>query len=125
MIAANWDEIPDEEARPGIRRRGFGNDDCLLVYNECRPGMALRPHSHDFDQIAMITRGRAVFHVGDAGHEVGPGSVLLIRAGEEHYIEPVGDETVHNIDVFVPLREDYRHLVAWMDDAAEDGTLAG
>lgn len=115
MHATTWSDIPDEEARPGIRRRGFGTDDCLLVYNECSPGMTLRPHSHDFDQIAMITRGRAIFHVGDADEQVGPGSVLLIPAGTEHYIEPIGDEVVHNIDVFVPLREDYRHLVAWMD----------
>lgn len=119
MRVARWDEIPEEEPRPGVRRRGFGNDDCLLVYNECEPGMTLRPHRHDFAQIAMITRGEAIFHVGDCDTRVGPGSILLIPADVEHYIEPVGDETVHNIDVFVPLREDYRHLLAWMegDDA--------
>jgi quercetin dioxygenase-like cupin family protein len=118
MVASNWTEIPDEEARPGIRRKGFGNDQCLLVYNECQPGMALRPHSHDFDQIAMITQGEAIFHVGDEEHRVGPGGILLIPAGAEHYIEPVGEETVHNIDVFAPMREDYRHLLAWMGDDA-------
>lgn len=115
MHAARWDEIPGEEARPGVRRRGFGHEDCLLVYNECDPGMVLRPHRHDFDQIAMILGGEAVFHVGEHDERVGPGSVLLIPAGVEHYIEPIGDETVHNIDVFVPLRDDYRHLLAWMD----------
>jgi quercetin dioxygenase-like cupin family protein len=123
MRATRWSDIPDEEARPGIRRRGFGTEDCLLVYNECSPGMTLRPHSHDFDQIAMITRGRAIFHAGDAEEEVGPGSVLLIPAGTEHYIEPIGEEVVHNIDVFVPLREDYRHLLAWMRDA-DAGSVA-
>ncbi len=115
----NWDRIPDEEARPGIRRKGFGNEDCLLVYNECTPGMELKPHSHDFDQIGMITAGRALFHLDDSAEEVGPGSVFLIPAGVEHYIEPVGDEVVHNIDVFVPLREDYRHLLDWMREEAE------
>lgn len=115
MIAVNWDDLPDEEARPGIRRKAFGTDDCLLVYNVCQPGMELRPHSHDFDQIAMFTRGRAIFHVDDVDHEVGPGTILLVPAGAEHYIEPIGDEAVHNIDVFTPMREDYRHLVEWMD----------
>ena len=122
MYAVNWSDIPDEEARPGVRRRGFGTDECLLVYNECQPGMKLRPHEHDFDQIAMITRGHAIFHVGGSDERVGPGSVMLIPAGVEHYIEPVGDEAVHNIDVFVPLREDYRHLVDWMaEQPAEEG----
>lgn len=116
MTAARWEEIPDEEVRPGVRRRGFGTKDMLLVLNEAQPGMELRPHSHDFDQIAMITAGTAIYHVSGTPHEVGPGSVLLVPAGAEHYIEPTGDETVHNIDVFAPARGDYLHLLEWMRD---------
>jgi quercetin dioxygenase-like cupin family protein len=112
--AARWDEIPDEPVRPGVRRRGFGTKDVILVLNECRPGMDLRPHSHEFDQIAMITKGRALYHVDGEPNEVGPGSVLLIPAGAEHYIEPLGEEAVENIDVFAPAREDYLHLIEWM-----------
>ena len=114
MKAVHWGEIPDERVRPGVRRRAFGTKDVLLVLNECEPGMDLRPHSHDFDQIAMITKGRAIYHVGDDANEVGPGSVMLIPAGVEHYIEPVGDEVVENIDVFAPARDDYLHLLEWM-----------
>jgi quercetin dioxygenase-like cupin family protein len=100
-----------------VRRRGFGTHSALLVMNECEPGMELRPHTHEFDQIALITAGRAIYHIGDDGNEVGPGSVMLIPAGVKHYIEPVGGETVHNIDVFAPAREDYLHLLDWMDGA--------
>jgi quercetin dioxygenase-like cupin family protein len=113
-MKATWDEIPDEPVRPGITRRAFGTKEVMLVMNHCQPGMALRPHSHDFDQIALIVRGHAVYHVGDVGHEVGPGSLLLIPAGQEHYIEPTGDETVENIDVFAPARADSLHLLEWM-----------
>jgi quercetin dioxygenase-like cupin family protein len=113
MKAIRWDDIPREQVRPGVHRRGFGTDDVLLVMNECEPGMDVRPHSHDFDQIALITKGRAIYHIGDDHNEVGPGSIMLIPAGVEHYIEPTGDEVVHNIDVFAPAREDYRHLLAW------------
>jgi quercetin dioxygenase-like cupin family protein len=114
MPAFTWDEIPDEPVRPGIRRRGFGNEDVILVLNHCEPGMEPRPHSHDFDQIAMITKGRAIYHIGDEQNEVGPGSIMLIPAGVEHYIEPTGEETVENIDVFAPARTDYLHLLEWM-----------
>ncbi len=114
MKAVRWDEIPGEQVRPGVYRRGFGTRQALLVMNECEPGMDLRPHSHDFDQIALITKGRAIYHVGDDANEVGPGSVMLIPAGVEHYIEPVGDEVVENIDVFAPARDDYLHLLEWM-----------
>ncbi len=114
MKAMRWEDIPSESVRPGVRRRGFGTKDVLLVLNECEPGMELRPHSHDFDQIAMITSGRAVYHVGDEPNDVGPGSVLLVPAGVEHYIEPIGDEVVENVDVFAPARDDYLHLLEWM-----------
>lgn len=117
MKAVRWEDVPSEAVRPGVRRRGFGTRDALLVLNECEPGMELRPHSHDFDQIALITAGTAVYHVGDEPNEVGPGSLLLIPAGVEHYIEPLGEEVVQNIDVFAPARADYLHLLEWMDDA--------
>jgi quercetin dioxygenase-like cupin family protein len=114
MPATTWDDIPDEPVRPGVRRRGFGTDDVMLVMNHCEPGMTVRPHRHEFPQIAMIVAGRAIYHVGSEPNEVGPGSILLIPAGVEHYIEPVGDETVQNIDVFAPARDDYQHLLEWM-----------
>jgi quercetin dioxygenase-like cupin family protein len=113
-VKVQWDDVPSEPVRPGVRRRGFGTRDVLLVLNECEPGMDLRPHSHEFDQIALITKGRAIYHIGDEANEVGPGSVMLIPGRVEHYIEPVGDEVVENIDVFAPAREDYLHLIEWM-----------
>lgn len=116
MTAVRWEDIPGEEVRPGVRRRGFGTEDVLLVMNECRPGMQLKPHKHDFDQIAMITSGTAIYHVDGIAHEVGPGSILLVPAGAEHYIEPTGDEPVMNLDVFSPAREDYLHLLGWMKE---------
>jgi mannose-6-phosphate isomerase-like protein (cupin superfamily) len=122
--AVSWDEIPSEEVRPGVRRRGFGTDDVLLVMNECRPGMELRPHAHEFDQIALIVSGTAIYHVGDDHDEVGPGSVLLVPAGVEHYIEPTGSEPVMNLDVFAPARADYRHLLAWMRERGLAGEPA-
>jgi quercetin dioxygenase-like cupin family protein len=116
MGSVNWADIPDEAVRPGVRRRGFGTQDCLLVMNECTPGMDLRPHVHDFDQIAMILAGRANYYVDGEPSAMGPGSVLLIPAGKEHYIEPLGEQVVQNIDVFTPCRDDLRHLLTWMGD---------
>ena len=117
MPAYTWDDIPDEPVRPGVRRRAFGTDDVMLVMNHCEPGMEPRPHSHDFDQIALITKGRAIYHIGDEDNDVGPGSIMLIPAGVEHWIEPTGNETVHNIDVFAPARSDYAHLLEWMQSS--------
>ena len=116
MKAVRWEELPEEDVRPGVTRRAIGTREVLLVMNECRPGMDLRPHSHDFDQLALIISGEAIYHVGDDHNEVGPGSVMLVPAGVEHYIEPTGPEPVLNLDVFAPAREDYLHLLDWMPE---------
>lgn len=116
MKAVDWDSIPSEVVRPGVKRRAFGSRDVLLVMNDCEPGMDLKPHSHPFDQIALIVEGRAIYHVGDVANEMSAGSVVFVPAGVEHYIEPLGDEVVKNLDVFAPAREDYLHLLEWMQD---------
>jgi quercetin dioxygenase-like cupin family protein len=115
MPAYNWDEIPGELARPGIRRRGFGTKDMMVVRNECQPGLEVRPHSHAFGKIAMVTKGRAVYYLDDEPYQVGPDSVILIPAGAVHYFEPLGDEVFEIIDVFAPAREDYLHLLDWSE----------
>jgi len=85
------------------------------VMNELTPGMKLFPHVHeDFDQIATIVSGTAIYHVNGVGYPVGPGSLILIPAGQPHHIEPTGTEKVLNLDVFGPARSDLIHLLDWM-----------
>ncbi len=121
ITVSNWNNIADEFVRKGVRRKGFGTDNVLLVMNELERGMDLAPHTHEFDQIALIIEGEANYHIAGTPHAVKPGSVLLIPAGEEHYIEPTGDGKVLNLDVFGPARQDLRHLADWMNARAADG----
>ena len=119
-VAANWESIPSEMVRHGVSRKAFGTDDVILVMNEVEPEIEVAPHKHDdFDQIATIVEGNAVYHVGDVAHEVGPGSLLFIPAGVMHYIEPTGEGRVLNMDVFAPARADYAHLLEWMKEGAD------
>jgi mannose-6-phosphate isomerase-like protein (cupin superfamily) len=114
-VVTTWDAIPSEQVRPGVSRRAVGTKDAICVLNRIEPEMEPAPHVHeDFDQFAFILSGRAVYYLGETGHEVGPGAVMLIPAGVRHWIEPVGDEPVDNLDVFAPARTDYLHLLDWM-----------
>ncbi len=111
----NWDEIPSELARPGVTRRAYATDGAMLVRNEVTEGLEVRPHSHDFDQVAMILEGRCDFFLDREAHPMGPGDLLLVPAGVEHYIV-VTDGPCINIDLFVPPRADYAHLLAYLDE---------
>jgi mannose-6-phosphate isomerase-like protein (cupin superfamily) len=66
----------------------------------------------------MISRGRAIYHIGDEHNEVGPGPIMLIPASVERYIEPLGSKVVENIDAFAPARDDYLHLCGGCVDRA-------
>ena len=113
-----------EHVRDGVRRAAFGNDAAMLVMNELSPGMAVVPHAHDFDQIALVLDGAVRFDL-DGRHEVvRAGEVLLIRAGVRHAGEVVGTTPALNLDVFAPARQDYRHLLAWMKDADADASAS-
>jgi quercetin dioxygenase-like cupin family protein len=108
-----WDELPTEDVRPGVKRAGFRGDDVLLVMNWLQPGMQTNPHRHPFEQIVYIVSGKMRFVVGGEAIEAGAGSVIRVPPDVEHYGEPIGDEPVLNLDVFSPFREDYRHLVEY------------
>jgi len=121
-VVTTWDAVPSEAVRPGVSRRGFGTAEVICVMNEIQPDMVPAPHVHEgFDQLAFIVSGQAIYHIGDVGHEVGPGAAMLIPAGQPHWIEPAGDEPIQNLDVFAPMRDDYRHLLSWMDQVGTDG----
>ena len=109
----NWNDLLRETVRPGVERAGFRGEDVLLVMNWLEPGMDVNPHSHPFEQVVHIVQGRVRFHVGDETFEAGPGSLIRIPPDVTHYAEPIGDEPALNLDVFSPIRDDYRHLVEY------------
>ena len=110
-----WDEIPGEQVRRGVTRRGYSTDEVMLMWNVVEEGMELKPHSHeDFDQLVCIFAGRCNYYVDGEPHEMGPGSMMLVPAGAEHYIEPL-ESPCANLDVFVPPRADYEPSLAWIE----------
>ena len=120
-VLYNWNDLPREAVREGVERCGFRGEDVLLVMNWLEPGMDINPHSHPFEQVVCIVQGHVRFHVGDEVFEAGPGSFIRIPPDVVHYGEPIGDEPALNLDVFAPIRDDYRHLVDYQDpDFAED-----
>ena len=109
----NWNELKREVVRPGVERVGFRGGNVMCVMNWLKPGMQVRPHSHPFEQLVLIVQGHVRFHVDGEAVEAGPGSMIRIPPDAVHYAEPIGEEVVLNLDVFAPLRDDYRHLVEY------------
>ena len=71
------------------------------------PGHAPLPHSHEHEQIVYIISGRVRFTVGDDVAEVGPGDVLLVPPGVQHFAETIGSEPAVDLSIFTPRRDEY------------------
>ena len=115
-----WSQLPMEDVRKGVKRAGFRGEQVLMVMNWLEPGMDVNPHSHPFEQLVYIVQGRIKFTIGDDVIEAGPGSVIRIPPDVVHCGEPLGDEPVLNLDVFSPIREDYRHLTDYQEGDFSD-----
>jgi quercetin dioxygenase-like cupin family protein len=109
----NWNTLPREFVRQGVERCGFRGENVICVMNWVSPGMQIRPHSHTFEQLVVIVEGRVNYHVGDQVFECGPGSMLRVPPNVVHYVEPLGDQVALNLDIFAPIRDDYKHLVEY------------
>ncbi len=109
----NWNTLPREFVRNGIERAGFRGEDVIMVMNWVEPNIQVNPHQHTFEQLAICIQGRFNYHVGDEVFEMTPGSLLRVPPNTLHYVEPIGDEVALNLDVFAPIRDDYRHLAAY------------
>lgn len=110
----NWDEMPAESPRPGVSRRAYATDRVMLVRNVLQADLEVRPHSHDFDQLVYIVEGRCNFVIEGTEHPMGPGDMMLVPAGAEHFAV-VTEAPCVNIDFFTPPRADYAHLVSYLE----------
>jgi quercetin dioxygenase-like cupin family protein len=109
----DWNTLPREFVRKGIERCGFRGEDVVVVMNWVEPNITVNPHKHTFEQLAFCIQGEFNYHVGDEVFHMTPGCMLRVPPGTMHFVEPIGTETALNLDIFAPIRDDYKHLVEY------------
>lgn len=99
-----------EDMRPGVRRMAVETPDMTVLVNELQVGMDINPHRHpDLAQLAWIVEGTVDYYIDGEAHRMGPGSMILVPPGAEHYSIPI-EGPVLNVDLFAPRREDISYL---------------
>ena len=114
----NWQDIPERNLRRGLSQKVFRGNNVLVGYNTLNPGMQSSPHSHVYEQIFMLLKGRVRLHVGDEVHQMEEGSVIRIPPNVEHWAEAPdeADGPAINMDIWTPLRPDYSEFTAYQTD---------
>lgn len=74
---------------------------------EMQPGATIPLHCHPHEQVGMITAGQAEFTIGGETRRVNAGDRYHIPGDVPHTITALG-EHVSALDVFYPIRDEYR-----------------
>jgi len=92
---------------PGVTVRTCAAERMMMSLAEFEPNAVVEEHSHPHEQVGMVLKGRAVFFIGGEQKTLGPGDIFRIPGGVPHRVVAL-DEPVQALDIFYPIREDYR-----------------
>jgi quercetin dioxygenase-like cupin family protein len=95
------------ELAPGVRMRPLFGDGAMLNLLEFEPRATVAPHAHPHEQLGLLLEGSLVLAIEGVEHRLEPGDAYQIEGGVEHAAW-TADEGCRVLDVFQPVREDYR-----------------
>jgi quercetin dioxygenase-like cupin family protein len=92
---------------PGVEIRATSGDGLMISVVNLEPGSVVEEHAHPHEQMGLMVSGRAVFTIGGVTRLIGPGDVWRIPGGVPHKVVALDGPAVA-LDVFHPVRDDYR-----------------
>jgi quercetin dioxygenase-like cupin family protein len=95
------------ELAPGVRMQPLFGEGAMLNLLDFQPNARVPEHSHPHEQLGMVVEGELVLQIDGVPHRLRPGAAYQIPGGVPHgaWTE---DERCRVLDVFQPVREDYR-----------------
>jgi quercetin dioxygenase-like cupin family protein len=104
---ATFAELADFAIAPGVRARPLFGDRLMFNLLDFEPGAVVPLHHHPHEQLGLVLSGDLVF-VREGGEQLlGPEAVYAIPGGVSHEGR-AGESGCRALDVFHPIREDYR-----------------
>lgn len=103
----HFDHIPPFELVEGVTGRPLFGKGVMVNLIELEPGSVVPLHSHPHEQLGVVLRGVQVLVVDGVEHQLGPMDGYVLPGGVEHSAH-CGPEGATVIDIFQPIREDYR-----------------
>lgn len=98
--------LEPRELIPGHSGRFIHSEHTTHVYWDISDGAELPEHSHPHEQIVNVLEGRYELTVDGVRHVLEGGDVLLIPGGATH--SGRAHSRCRILDVFSPVREEYR-----------------
>lgn len=106
----NIKNIIPKELASGITGHYAHGDKVTFGYVELKKGSSIPLHNHINEQITYIIEGQLDMVIGGEAYSLTDGMYLVIHANVPHSAVAITDCKV--IDVFGPVREDYKSMAA-------------
>lgn len=95
-----------KEPVEGFKGRFVHSANMTFGYWDIEAGAALPEHAHPHEQVTTVIEGEFELTVDGEAKMLGPGSVVIIPSHVSHSGKSITNSRI--IDVFYPVREDYR-----------------
>ncbi len=92
---------------PGVEIQTTSGDQLMLSVVNLEPGSIVPEHAHPHEQMGMMISGKLEFTIGGVTRIVEPGDLWRIPGNVPHSVRTLEGPAVA-LDVFHPIREDYR-----------------
>ncbi len=106
MGLVNLNELPALEIAPGIVGRIVTADTFTVAHVSIKKGAPLPEHAHYHEQVVNVIEGELELTVAGTPHVLKSGKVMVLAPNVPHSGKALTDVNV--IDVFHPVREDFR-----------------
>jgi len=101
------DDVPSFLLAEGVSGRPLFGDRAMINLIEFEPDAVVPLHSHPHEQLGIVLRGMQALVVDGEAHELGPMEAYVLP-GEVEHSAYCGPEGATVLDVFTPVREEYR-----------------
>jgi quercetin dioxygenase-like cupin family protein len=95
------------DVAPGVRAYALFGEGAMLNLVDLEPGAEVELHSHPHEQLGIVFSGEVTMTIDGEDHLLGPDDAYAIPGGVVHGAR-AGADGCRVLDVFRPIREDYR-----------------
>jgi quercetin dioxygenase-like cupin family protein len=92
---------------PGVSIATCTAEKMMLSHVTMEPGAIVAEHQHPHEQVGMVLEGTADFFIGAEHKLMRKGDMYRIPGNVKHRVVAL-EEGLKALDIFFPLREDYR-----------------
>ena len=103
----SFDDVSPFVLAEGVTGRPLFGEGAMLNLIDLAPGAVVPLHSHEHEQLGMVLAGTLVLIVGGVEHPLGTMEGFVLPGEVEHGAR-CGPDGATVLDVFRPVREDYR-----------------